>query len=796
MSTLLYSGDMLGGPGTGALGGPPMQHNYKRAVFRAAPQDFAVEVLPATKFGSGYCYGMRIYPLSERERDGVLHDDRSSSAHSTSSGGSMHTAYDVWRRWEDCLYFQDMLESEYALMARTKRARLAAGKGVKKNGIYVRADAAASFESLPPGPDARTIAKDIHEIVPRLTKKGTFFRAGPATIAQRSKEFKDMIEALTADDVPMLIRELREARVVRDFFGYWRRDRDLVRKASDARPASAGSAADLARASTTSAFSMYFSSSTASVPLTMPMSAPPRPRVMSSSSGSTSASSGDAHARGLPFSVSDRGSLALTLSPLADDAGAVDVPPGPRSATSRIPSIRWTRRAQGRDGAHGAEEKEKDEAYAHVEEVPVLLARGLGALPEEREAEAESQLAAALGDVVLAAGPPPRPPETRGGRTANCIVFSPMQEEEEEEEEEEGAGHEYGEEDGSAEEGYALPAVLDTDSAQYSQADSASPVTPGTSRPPSMAPSTLTFSELGEFDRADWRMSSLSADSLVAGFGAPSCAPARNGHGYRASIATMNSLVSGASVDAVLPRRWSPPPVAGAGGSAEPAHRTQPGGARRPPSALSIVPPPPLHALEDEVEYDPQEELLDAYFYDPSMRSASPADSAQSHACDSLGFPRPPSSVPAARQFHLPWSEPGSAPDSPARPGSASTSVTSPTSLSGGHETITIKAMLNDSIVLLRAGLATPLAEVRERLRDKFARQEGVPLPETFVIGYVPQGERARQGSGRARSNSCSTVGTENVNLLRFVSSDEEWQTAVAGCAAKLTIRVFHTRPQ
>ena len=49
----------------------------------------------------------------------------------------LNTSYEVWRRWEDCLYFQDILENEYGRMSREKRARLQAGKGVKKNGVYM-----------------------------------------------------------------------------------------------------------------------------------------------------------------------------------------------------------------------------------------------------------------------------------------------------------------------------------------------------------------------------------------------------------------------------------------------------------------------------------------------------------------------------------------------------------------------------------------------------------------------------------------------------------------------------------
>jgi hypothetical protein len=151
------------------------------------------------------------------------------------------------------LWFQEILELEYRRKSREKRQRLFAGKGVKKNGMYLH-DQAASFESLPPGPDPNSIAQDIHAFVPRLTKKGTVFRASQATIDQRHNEVQALVEALFKEDVPTLVKELREERVVRDFFGYWRRDDDLARKQ---RPRSAKSRTSVS----SSIFSTYFSTS-------------------------------------------------------------------------------------------------------------------------------------------------------------------------------------------------------------------------------------------------------------------------------------------------------------------------------------------------------------------------------------------------------------------------------------------------------------------------------------------------------------------------------------------------------
>lgn len=312
---------------------------------------------------------------------------------SVKSGSSLRE-YDVWRRWEDCLWFQEILEGEYALMSRQKRSRLAAGKGVKKNGVYIHSDQAASFESLPPGPDANTIAKDIHELIPRLTKKGTLFRASQSTVDQRGREFEALIRALWQDELPMLIKELRETRLVRDFFGFWRRDLDHERKRKS--QSSKGSNSSRNSVSST-AFSMYFSASNISLALPNAYAdLPPSPalptlttfqsqqdsnrrnssqsfqrddsRRRSTSSGgriappvsyATSDSSASTVSVGEPqsplpsgeqdmtFYVSARGSLALNTVE-DDDAARAEYINSPLSAPARVQQHVWA--AADRDG--------------------------------------------------------------------------------------------------------------------------------------------------------------------------------------------------------------------------------------------------------------------------------------------------------------------------------------------------------------------------------------------------------------------------------------------------------------
>lgn len=211
--------------------------------------------------GGSYGYGLRIYPIKD--------DNASISTRSTSSKGS-HLEYDVWRKWEDCLWFQDTIEAEYALMAREKRTRLAAGKGVKKDGMYIQSDQAASFDSLPPGPAPDSVARDIHQYIPKLTKKGTLFRASQATIDQRHSEFRAMINAFYQEDLPTLVKELMTTRTYTDFFGFWRRDHDRALKEQKTQ----GTPAKAPRHSVSSSMlSAYFSSSTPVLSNTMSSSA-------------------------------------------------------------------------------------------------------------------------------------------------------------------------------------------------------------------------------------------------------------------------------------------------------------------------------------------------------------------------------------------------------------------------------------------------------------------------------------------------------------------------------------------
>ena len=146
--------------------------------------------------------------------------------------------------------------------------------------------------------------------------------------------------------------------------------------------------------------------------------------------------------------------------------------------------------------------------------------------------------------------------------------------------------------------------------------------------------------------------------------------------------------------------------------------------------------------------------------------------------------PGEPASAPALSrpQTSSGWSVASSPPNSPMSPMMAEGSVT-------------LKAVLQKSIVLLRVPRGAPLEEVRARLQDKFTAQEGVHLARAFVIGWVPPAAAAMgMATGRLRASSVSGSGTQ---ALRYVYTEEEWQAALEACAGgKMTVRLFNPQTQ
>ena len=111
-------------------------------------------------------------------------------------------------------------------------------KPAKKRGAYSKEQASkasmgcTSMTWLRPGnlshpvllPTPKSVAQDIHKHLPSLTRKSTVFRASQATIDQRQAELVAFLGALSSEDMPTLVQEIRASNIVSDFFGCWQRD--------------------------------------------------------------------------------------------------------------------------------------------------------------------------------------------------------------------------------------------------------------------------------------------------------------------------------------------------------------------------------------------------------------------------------------------------------------------------------------------------------------------------------------------------------------------------------------------
>ncbi|KAI0067298.1 hypothetical protein BV25DRAFT_1819625 [Artomyces pyxidatus] len=835
--------------------GPPTHDYYKRAVYRAAPRRFHVEILPATKMGGSYSYGLRINPIF---------------SDSASIKSTIATAeYEIWRRWEDCLWFQDMLELQYGGYAREKRQRLAAGKGVKKNGLYHH-DRAASFESLPPGPDPKSVSKNIHDYLPKLTKRGTLFRPSQSTIDQRQQEFSALIEAFFQPDVPTLISDLREDRAIRDFFGYWRRDHDLTlkRNGKKARSTQLGG----------NSFSLYFSASNISLSLPnsypdVPSSIPPSPvpksaalpsagrRRPHTAESNSSISLSDVEA---PFRLRKPPSSApARMGAFSDGASSDDERrtakrkgsssssnwsssssiaagaslPGPSSGGSSsagpsglplpaaLPGTSPVRRRVGPRGTPKSPSPRK-EAFNVAEDFPLFLSSstrdvglpsrpvqpptsrsgqpaGLEALPEDHELGAASTVSASEDDAL----PPPTPRSTvnaNADRTnRNCIVFAELL-------------------DGDDKEYSSDGDVLEPDMRRISLSAAAdcgllTAATSSSSRPSSGVLSNLSL----QSRRSSWRTSA----SIKVPRSRPSSAGSTTSkidmdvpglEHYPISLSDSGRRKMSDQADLALqPRSTSPPlsPSSGAG-----LRRSLSGGSRRP---RSLSNPQHLPVAEEEVWSDLGEEFIDTYFGGPEPfftpedllpksveEPAAPddprvPDSPQLHPiperdmrrqeiCVSMTpeqLPRPFQNRPSG-QFHLPWNSSLSTLPLPETPTSPSFML--PPSPKVGDDILVVKAALDDAIVVFRTRRDTSLADVRQRIYDKFARQEGIPLSSEFTLAYVPPITSVKGDRPRA-----STVSAASSDWARQVAitSAEQWEVAVASCGTKVVLRITQPQP-
>ncbi|KDQ53184.1 hypothetical protein JAAARDRAFT_162080 [Jaapia argillacea MUCL 33604] len=786
----------------GQIGGLVVPSSVKRAVYRQAPQDFCIETLVPTKQGSNYSYGMRICPVKGDTR-------------STKSGD--HREYEIWRRWEDCLVFQDALEIEYATQSRQKRQRLHAGKGVKKDGIYIH-DRAASFDSLPPGPDPNSIAMDIHDYLPKLTKKGTFFKASQATVDQRQREFQALIDALFQEDVPTLIKDLRASRVVRDFFGYWRRDKDLEEKIKE------GPGKGRSSSVSGTGFSLYFSASNLSLqfPQSMTELAPSSSssnvsRPSTSPSRVSSKSKRPSSAGGRP-STSGSGSRKGTgLSPLSSVSFHL---PNHSSSSAELSSESSGNRSRSHtepgpsraSAWHIIEEPRVPAVPAVPQDIPISPShsRNEEELPRLQSLPEDCELESPMSDMTISPTESTTPPIRRRARTMsahsktnrNAFIFMdpvaegtqvppPPQHNVPLPRPEVGRSTPLGKARAMSTPAEMLVTesdftveFLNTDPWELPSSPSISSSL-GVSAEYSSAPSS---SQDSHYDPRD------SCIEIDLPFDTPDDAPLADDYGpqnVRSSLDSIDSIRTEFSADAIIPRSVLPTSP----GSTSSLSRSLSLGSRQEKRVSQ-----PVSVLQEEEPWViGEEQVVDSYFYDalPPMTLVGMPESPLTPAFSTFSddgpespgreqismnlsspeyFPKPFQNRPPG-QFHIPWS-------------SSPRETTFEQNLK--ETSIAIKAVLKDCIIVFRTPCITSLGQIRKRLAEKFDKQEGIALRESFALAYMATtgSDRGSLASGRTRSSSVSSSGIGEGKAMRYIYSQDEWNTAVASCGGKLTLRV------
>ncbi|KAJ7773467.1 hypothetical protein B0H16DRAFT_1512449 [Mycena metata] len=703
--------------------GPSSPDSWKRAVYRPAPSHFTVEMLPPVKLGGNYNFKLRICPVARGDRSSV------------SSRGS-NIEYEVLRRWEDCLIFQDGLEREYSRLAVSKRQRLLAGKGVRKNGIYLHGDRASSWESLPPGPEPDSVAQSIHDLVPRLTKKGTMFRASQATIDQRQAELTAFIAALFQENVPTLLQDFRRERIVTDFFGFWRRDQDIQKtsnKTSKARRNSTTSSffspgsledydftrgrADSSASSDSSSVVSSGGSARSSVSVQIMLDDQPVPFGHNPNLGvDTLAPLRDTTDLTRANSRSRGGFLSAVVKRVRKTSGAESVGSRPRQSLDEAPP-RPDSRASDISTVH---RPNRDSWETTASGMTFLDDLNL-TLPKEEEDARSSRMSmasiATFRTEVSSEGIIPRyyVPEPNPARLSTATFMT----------------------DVSAD---AIiprsPRSRRTDSVLSDEESvldeyfyDAFP------RPCSFVP------EAPQQSRPETPVGQMQSASSSASLTTPTESPTKASH-EGAKITSPPS-----------PSRSLPYPTSS--------------DSKRPKSPTTPI----LASL-----FQRKEALAMARAPSPngSVLSASTSVlSEQSTFSDSTGT----TITPSLYSFYS----------------ARSTLSTATTISSTAGSPLVIKAAHNDSIILLRAAEELSLTEIRWRLREKFLGQEGITLSEKFTLAYmIPAVPSKGSVQARGRSNSLSSAAALDSALMEIISTEADWAQLRASLdGAKLTLRVL-----
>lgn len=691
------------------------------------------------------------------------------------------------------------METRYGLMSRTKIQRLQAGKGVKKNGMYIH-DRAASFESLPPGPDPKSVAKDLHKYMPKLTQRGTFFGATRAKVDQRQKEFSAFIKALFDEDIPSLIKELREDRVIKDFFGYWRRDYDLAVKNGDRRPKTApfDSVRNISSFLSTSRFSL--STPRADLPPISPRSASlsQRSHTTDSTLSLPDADSVLSAASRPPSSAPARLSSTIRDSVTSDDDSEDPIvgrkistsfsnPYGSSPPSSPLSHNTATTHRRALSDRSKNSPSPRSESFNVTSDFPLFLSSSTrDLLPTPRPPHSPSYATPGLGtlpeDSVLDSSVSNTPPLTLRGRSDfpvntkrahRKVVILPD-------------ADEVSSSEGDVLEGELLTPV---DGANFNVFVGRS--TSCSSPPPSSALSDLSFQSDGS--SSSWRTSSEQTWP---------------------SSASSNDSESGIEID--FPHMTCTDSFAQLEGPTASSSISTLRGASYGHRRRSLSQPLPVGSSiptdvgEEEDWPDQGEDLMEAYLggsqsiFAPNVRdslsnyddvpSDFPDDALDSSSVISFSTSREriPSIHGPPRALHRPRPRP-SLPRPPSSQSSRAMSISSSRS-AAWDDTLVVKAVLDEAKVVLRVPCGAPLTELRQLVLEKFAHTEGMLLRGKFELSYLPP---VVGGAGKNRTSTVSSMSTASLasaivdwTAARPLRNESEWATAIASCGSKITLRV------
>jgi hypothetical protein len=95
---------------------------------------------------------------------------------------------------------------------------------------------------------------------------------------------------------------------------------------------------------------------------------------------------------------------------------------------------------------------------------------------------------------------------------------------------------------------------------------------------------------------------------------------------------------------------------------------------------------------------------------------------------------------------------------------------------------------------MLRIPRSLSFTEVRQRLYDKFVRQEGVPLSESFVVAILVPPPVKEKSGGRPYAASFSSMADKDSVVLHFVKSNDDWDQAIYKYGNKVLLRVIGSR--